>query len=178
MKLSPRPRLRAHLRRLALDRSPLPESAIQRAVFQHLAACGCGFAFHVPNGGWRSPVEAKIPRELGVQPGVPDLIVIKDGLPFALELGRGPATVAGAERGARRDARRRRRCRGGLWPRRGTSLVDRARDSARAGGLMPLTALRPWHAVRARPDAEGRALIGIEAAPLTGYLPVELVRCS
>jgi transcription antitermination factor NusG len=34
----------------------------------------------------------------------------------------------------------------------------------------------PWHAIRARPDAEGRALIGIEAAQLTGYLPVELVR--
>jgi Transcription termination factor nusG len=41
---------------------------------------------------------------------------------------------------------------------------------------MSVTALRPWRAVRARPDAEGRALIGIEAARLTGYLPVELVR--
>jgi hypothetical protein len=41
---------------------------------------------------------------------------------------------------------------------------------------MPVTALRPWRAVRSRPDAEGRALIGIEAAQLTGYLPVELVR--
>jgi hypothetical protein len=41
---------------------------------------------------------------------------------------------------------------------------------------MSVTALRPWRAVRARPDAEGRAFIGIEAARLTGYLPVELVR--
>ena len=81
MKLSPRPRLRAHLRRLALDRSPLPESAIQRAVFLHLAARGCGFAFHVPNGGWRSPIEAAILKGMGVRAGVPDLIVIKDGLP-------------------------------------------------------------------------------------------------
>jgi hypothetical protein len=43
---------------------------------------------------------------------------------------------------------------------------------------MPVAALRPWHAIRARPDAEGRALIGIEAARLTGYLPVELTRCT
>jgi transcriptional antiterminator RfaH len=41
---------------------------------------------------------------------------------------------------------------------------------------MSVTALRPWHAIRARPDAEGRALVGIEAARLTGYLPVELIR--
>jgi hypothetical protein len=33
-----------------------------------------------------------------------------------------------------------------------------------------------WHAVRARPDAEGRSLIGVMAARLDGYLPVELVR--
>jgi hypothetical protein len=76
--------LRAHPRRLALDCPPLPESAVQKAVFQHLAARGCGFAFHVPNGGWRSPVEAAIQKGLGVKPGVPDLIVIKDGLPFGI----------------------------------------------------------------------------------------------
>jgi transcription antitermination factor NusG len=35
-----------------------------------------------------------------------------------------------------------------------------------------------WHAVRARPNAEGRILIGIIAARLEGYLPVELVRKS
>jgi hypothetical protein len=55
-------------------------------VFQHLAARGVGFAFHVPNGGWRSPIEAAILKGQGVRPGVPDLIVIRDGLPFALEL--------------------------------------------------------------------------------------------
>jgi hypothetical protein len=86
MKLSPRPHLRAQHRRHALDCPPLPESAIQKAVFQHLAARGCGFAFHVPNGGWRSPIEAAILKGQGVRPGVPDLIVIKDGFPFALEL--------------------------------------------------------------------------------------------
>jgi hypothetical protein len=77
----------AHRRHLALDCPPLSESAIQKAVFQHLSTRSAAhtFAFHVPNGGWRSPIEAAILRGLGVMPGVPDLIVIKDGLPFALE---------------------------------------------------------------------------------------------
>jgi VRR-NUC domain len=78
--------LRARHRHFALDSPPLPESAVQKAVFQHLAARGCGFAFHVPNGGWRSPIEAAILKGQGVRPGVPDLIVIKNGFPFALEL--------------------------------------------------------------------------------------------
>jgi hypothetical protein len=30
------------------------------------------FAFHVPNGGYRRPIEAKILQGLGVVPGVPD----------------------------------------------------------------------------------------------------------
>jgi Transcription termination factor nusG len=33
-----------------------------------------------------------------------------------------------------------------------------------------------WHAVRTRPDAEGRALIGIAGIGREAYLPVELVR--
>jgi VRR-NUC domain len=80
--------LRARHRHFALDSPPLPESAIQKAVFQHLATRSAAhtFAFHVPNGGWRSPIEAAILKGMGVRPGVPDLIVIKDGLPFALEL--------------------------------------------------------------------------------------------
>jgi VRR-NUC domain len=78
--------VRAYHRRHALDLPPLPEAAIQKAVFQHLAARGVGFAFHVPNGGWRSPIEAAILKGQGVRPGVPDLIVIRDGLPFGLEL--------------------------------------------------------------------------------------------
>jgi transcription antitermination factor NusG len=36
--------------------------------------------------------------------------------------------------------------------------------------------MRAWHAIRAKPGAEGRVLIGIEAFFLDGYLPVELVR--
>jgi hypothetical protein len=64
------------------------EDAIQRAVFQHLAIRGASdcFAFHVPNGGWRSRVEASIMKGLGVRAGVPDIIAIRDGRAYGLEL--------------------------------------------------------------------------------------------
>ncbi len=65
-----------------------PEAAIQRAVFQHLEVRGArdAFAFHPANGGWRSPAEASILKGLGVRAGVPDIVVIKAGQAFALEL--------------------------------------------------------------------------------------------
>src|SRR5579864_4755429 len=65
-----------------------PEQAIQRAVFQHLAARPAPnvFAFHPANGGQRSPIEAAIMKGLGVVAGVPDVFVVKGGAVFALEL--------------------------------------------------------------------------------------------
>lgn len=65
-----------------------PEDIIQRAVVQHLTwRCTPGvFAFHCPNGGARSAIEAAILKGLGVVAGVPDIIVIKTGHAFALEL--------------------------------------------------------------------------------------------
>jgi len=48
-----------------------PEAQIQRAVIQHLRlrpAAGV-FAFHVPNGGARRPIEAAILKGLGVTAG-------------------------------------------------------------------------------------------------------------
>jgi hypothetical protein len=65
-----------------------PEQTIQRAVFDHLclrAAPGV-FAFHVPNGGYRKPIEAAIMKGLGVRAGVPDIIAIHEGRCYALEL--------------------------------------------------------------------------------------------
>jgi hypothetical protein len=55
-----------------------PEQAVQR--FEHLRIRGARgvFAFHVPNGGARSPIEAKILKGQGVVPGVPDVIAIND----------------------------------------------------------------------------------------------------
>src|SRR5215216_4217002 len=65
-----------------------PEQRIQRAVFAHLRerpAKGV-FAFHPANGGARRPIEAAILKGLGVVAGVPDVIAIKDGQVYALEL--------------------------------------------------------------------------------------------
>jgi hypothetical protein len=64
------------------------EQAIQKAVFQHIRQRGVPglFAFHPPNGGQRSKIEAAIFRSLGVVSGVPDIIAIYQGRCYALEL--------------------------------------------------------------------------------------------
>ena len=64
------------------------EQQIQRAIVQHLRQRGVpGLVFiHVPNGGKRKPIEAAIFTSLGAIPGIPDLIIIKAGHCFALEL--------------------------------------------------------------------------------------------
>jgi hypothetical protein len=65
-----------------------PEDQIQRAVLEHLRIRGPRdvFTFAVPNGGWRSPVEAAIMKSLGTRAGVPDLIIIYAGRTYGLEL--------------------------------------------------------------------------------------------
>jgi hypothetical protein len=65
-----------------------PEQLIQLAVMDHLRwrAVPGVFAFHPANGGWRSAIEAKIFKSLGVVAGVPDLIIIHSGQCFGLEL--------------------------------------------------------------------------------------------
>src|SRR6185312_11840898 len=65
-----------------------PEAQIQRAVIQHLRLRPAAdvFAFHVPNGGARRPIEAAILKGLGVTAGVPDVIAIKGGRAHCLEL--------------------------------------------------------------------------------------------
>ena len=64
------------------------EAAVQRAIFQHLRQRGAPgvFAFHAANGGYRTAIEAAIFKGLGVVAGTPDVIVIKDGATYALEL--------------------------------------------------------------------------------------------
>jgi hypothetical protein len=61
---------------------------IQRAVFEHLALRSTPgvFAFHAANGGARSRVEAAILKGLGVRAGVPDVIAVKDGRTYAMEI--------------------------------------------------------------------------------------------
>jgi hypothetical protein len=65
-----------------------PEQLIQRAVFDHLRARAARgvFAFHVPNGGYRKPIEAAIMQGLGVKAGVPDVVAIHEGRCYGLEL--------------------------------------------------------------------------------------------
>ena len=64
------------------------EQQIQKRVFDHLAwrARAGVFAFHVPNGGYRKPIEAAIMKGLGVKAGVPDVVAIHKGRCYALEL--------------------------------------------------------------------------------------------
>jgi VRR-NUC domain len=79
-----------------------PEAQIQRAVFQHirLRLAPGAFAFHVPNGGARRPIEAAILKGLGVTAGVPDVIAIKGGRTFALELKAPGGRLTDAQRAA------------------------------------------------------------------------------
>jgi hypothetical protein len=71
-----------------MTRRQQPEAARQRAVIEHLRIRPAPnvFAFHPANGGRRSPIEAKILKGLGVTAGVPDIIAIRDGRAFFLEL--------------------------------------------------------------------------------------------
>ena len=64
------------------------EDDIQRAVVLHLAARRApgSVYWHHPAGGLRSKIEAAIMKGLGVVAGVPDVIAIRDGRCFALEL--------------------------------------------------------------------------------------------
>ena len=83
-------------------RTARPEQQIQRAVFQHLAvrAASAVFAFHPANGGWRSPVEGAILKGMGVRAGVPDIIAVKNGRCYALELKAPDGRLTPAQRDA------------------------------------------------------------------------------
>ena len=64
------------------------EAQVQAAVCRHLATRAPKSAvwFHVPNGGSRHRIEAARLKGQGVMPGVPDLIILHDGLIYGLEL--------------------------------------------------------------------------------------------
>jgi len=65
-----------------------PEQTLQIAVVKHLNARSEPgvFWFHCPNGGKKSPQMGAIHKALGVVPGVPDLIILKGGKMYGLEL--------------------------------------------------------------------------------------------
>ena len=66
----------------------MTEAEIQKAVIQNLLRRSEPkvFWFHVPNGGKRSWSEGKSFKAMGVIAGVPDILLIKDGEIFGLEL--------------------------------------------------------------------------------------------
>jgi hypothetical protein len=74
-----------------------PEQEIQKAVFAHLKQRGAPgvFFWHPFSGGYRRPIEAKIYKSLGAIAGLPDVMVLKDGVLYGLELKalRGSLTV-------------------------------------------------------------------------------------
>ena len=65
-----------------------PEQAIQKALADHLRARAAPgtYWFHPANGGARTAIEGAILKACGVRAGTPDLILIKDGKTFGLEL--------------------------------------------------------------------------------------------
>jgi hypothetical protein len=65
-----------------------PEQIIQRAVLQHFAIRGTPgvFCTHFPAGGFRLAREAKRFKDLGTRSGVPDLLFIRAGHLYCLEL--------------------------------------------------------------------------------------------
>jgi hypothetical protein len=71
-----------------MTRRARPEQQVQKAVLGHLAwrAVPGVWWCHYPAGGWRSPIEAAIFKSLGVVAGVPDLLLVRDGQLYALEL--------------------------------------------------------------------------------------------
>jgi hypothetical protein len=64
------------------------EQEIQKSVFAHLKQRGAPgiFFWHPFSGGYRRPIEAKIYKSLGAIAGLPDVMVLKDGVLYGLEL--------------------------------------------------------------------------------------------
>jgi VRR-NUC domain len=65
-----------------------PEQAIQKAIADHLRARAHPdvYWFHPANGGARTAIEGAILKACGVRAGTPDLILIRRGRTYALEL--------------------------------------------------------------------------------------------
>jgi hypothetical protein len=64
------------------------EQDIQKALADHLRlrAHKDVFWFACENGGYRTAIEAAILKSCGVRVGVPDLILVRDGKTYGLEL--------------------------------------------------------------------------------------------
>lgn len=88
-------------------RRQVEQETVHRPVVLHLrarAAAGV-FFFHVPNGGRRSAVEAAIMQGLGVRAGMPDIVCIKAGQAYGLELKAEKGTLSANQRQCHDDLR-------------------------------------------------------------------------
>jgi hypothetical protein len=65
-----------------------PEATLQRSLVDHLRWCARSDVWwtHLANGGYRRPIEAAIFKSLGVQPGAPDLLIVRAGQALFIEL--------------------------------------------------------------------------------------------
>jgi hypothetical protein len=79
-----------------------PEQEIQKSLFAHVAARGerDAFIFAVPNGGFRRRVEAAILKGCGVVRGVPDIVAVRGGHLYGLELKAPGGRLSPAQRDA------------------------------------------------------------------------------
>jgi hypothetical protein len=84
-----------------------PEQGIQKALANHLrarAAAGT-YWFHPANGGARTAIEGAVLKACGVRAGTPDLILIKDGRTYGLELKADKGRVSPAQTKAHEEMR-------------------------------------------------------------------------
>lgn len=79
-----------------------PEQALQKSVIQYLDTVlpATAWAFHVPNGGGRSKIEAGILKAMGVRPGIPDLCIVWQGRAHWIELKAGKGKPSDAQNAA------------------------------------------------------------------------------
>jgi hypothetical protein len=84
-----------------------PEQQIQRALADHLRlrAHKGVFWFACENGGYRTAIEAAILKSCGIKRGVPDLILIKSGRTFGLELKAPNGRLSAAQEAAHEEMR-------------------------------------------------------------------------
>jgi hypothetical protein len=65
-----------------------PEAQLQRSLIDHLRWCARADVWwtHLANGGYRRPIEAAILKSLGLQPGAPDLLIVRAGQALFIEV--------------------------------------------------------------------------------------------
>ena len=83
------------------------EQTLQKALADHLRARAVAgtYWFHPANGGARTAIEGAILKACGVRAGTPDMILIKDGKTFGLELKADNGRVSPAQAQAHQEMR-------------------------------------------------------------------------